>query len=297
MNSNYDITFIGHMCFDEIIPFEGPIRVAPGSAVLCGAMAAARAGKKVAVFTKMARMDENILKPMRDIGIDVFVIPAVETTYSKVVHPVADDDVRELSLVRSAGFFTIDEIPPIGARCLHLAGISDQEFSIDLIIGLKRKGFNLSVDMQSFVRQVNIDTREVIFKDTPYKRDIARIMNKIKLDIVEAAILTGTDDLEKSAIMFEEWGCPEVVITKSEGVLARANNRTYYEKFSNTSSIGRTGRGDTTFAAYLSYRLDHDVEESIKFAAALVSIKMETPGPFCGTLEDILARLKEKHSI
>jgi sugar/nucleoside kinase (ribokinase family) len=42
--------------------------------------------------------------------------------------------------------------------------------------------------------------------------------------------------------------------------------------------------------------LNHDARESLKFAAALVSIKMETPGPFKGTLEDVLKRLKEKHS-
>ena len=71
---------------------------------------------------------------------------------------------------------------------------------------------------------------------------------------------------------------------------------TYYEKFSNSNVTGRTGRGDTTYAAYLSWRLDHDVPESLKFAAALVSIKMETPGPFKGTLEDVQKRLREKHS-
>jgi sugar/nucleoside kinase (ribokinase family) len=71
---------------------------------------------------------------------------------------------------------------------------------------------------------------------------------------------------------------------------------TYYEKFSNNSIVGRTGRGDTTFSAYLSWRLNHDPRESLKFAAALVSIKMETPGPFKGTLEDVAKRLREKHS-
>jgi sugar/nucleoside kinase (ribokinase family) len=70
---------------------------------------------------------------------------------------------------------------------------------------------------------------------------------------------------------------------------------TYYETFSNSNISGRTGRGDTTFSAYLSWRLNHDPKESLKFAAALVSIKMETPGPFKGTLEDVLKRLKEKH--
>jgi sugar/nucleoside kinase (ribokinase family) len=86
------------------------------------------------------------------------------------------------------------------------------------------------------------------------------------------------------------------MITHSQGVLARVNGVTYYEKFSNSNVSGRTGRGDTTFAAYLSWRLDHDAAKSLKFAAALVSIKMETPGPFKGTLEDVAKRLREKHS-
>jgi sugar/nucleoside kinase (ribokinase family) len=134
------------------------------------------------------------------------------------------------------------------------------------------------------------------FSDVADKKEIAAMMDKLKLDVVEARLLTGTDDLEKAAFIVESWGCPEVMITHSEGVLARVNGVTYYEKFSNSNVTGRTGRGDTTFSAYLSWRLDHDPRESLKFAAALVSIKMETPGPFNGTLEDVLIRLKEKHS-
>jgi sugar/nucleoside kinase (ribokinase family) len=118
-------------------------------------------------------------------------------------------------------------------------------------------------------------------------------MDKVKLDIVEAKVLTGTDDLEQAARQFEAWGSPETLVTHAEGVLARVNGTTYYEKFSNRTTVGRTGRGDTTFAAYLARRSDHDVAESLEFAAALVSIKMETPGPFQGTLADVLTRMKE----
>jgi hypothetical protein len=42
--------------------------------------------------------------------------------------------------------------------------------------------------------------------------------------------------------------------------------------------------------------LDHGERESLRFAAALVSIKMETPGPFKGTMQDVAKRLNEKHS-
>jgi hypothetical protein len=150
--------------------------------------------------------------------------------------------------------------------------------------------------MQSFVRHVAPVTHDIEYRDVANKKEIAVMMDKLKLDIVEAEILTGTDDLEKAGIVVESWGCPEILITHSQGVLARVKGKTYYEKFSNRNSSGRTGRGDTTFSAYLSWRLDHDVATSLKFAAALVSIKMETPGPFKGTLEDVAKRLKEKHS-
>ena len=296
MSKHYDITFVGHMCYDEIIPFGGKPRIAPGSAVLCGAMVAARVGKKVAAVVKMARKDEEILQPMRDVGVETYLIPSTETTYSRVLHESANVDERKLTLVKSAGLIAIDDVPKLSSTCVHLAGISDTEFDMPLMKGLKARGYSLSADMQNFVRHVTPVTKDIEFSDVANKREIAAMMDKLKLDVVEARILTGTEDLERAGIMVESWGCPETLITRSQGVLARVRGVTYYEKFSNSNVSGRTGRGDTTFAAYLSWRLNHDVRESLKFAAALVSIKMETPGPFKGTLEDVARRLKEKHS-
>ena len=292
----YDIAFIGHICFDEVIPYRDTPRTAPGSAVMCGALAAARVGKKVAVVTRMASKDQNILEPMRQNGIELYVIPAAETTYMKVVHTSADVDERQIYQLANAGFFLLADIPPLAARQVHLAGITDQEFDLGFIRGLKENGYRLSVDMQSFVRQVDPVTRCISFRDVPNKIEIVGLMDMVKLDIVEAKVLTGTDDLEQAALTFEAWGCPEILITRSEGVLARVNGKTCYEKFSNQSMVGRTGRGDTTFAAYLARRSDHNVTESLKFAAALVSIKMETPGPFGGTLADVLARMQTKYA-
>jgi hypothetical protein len=36
--------------------------------------------------------------------------------------------------------------------------------------------------------------------------------------------------------------------------------------------------------------MDYPVEESLRFAAALTSIKIEADGPFRGTVEDVLKR-------
>ena len=296
MSKQYDITFVGHMCYDEIIPFGGKPDIAPGSAVLCGAMVAARVGRKVAAVVKMAEKDENILQPMKDVGVDTFLIPSAETTFSRVLHESANVDERKLTLVKSAGLISINDVPQLDSTCVHMAGISDTEFDMALMKGLKARGYSLSTDMQSFVRHVTPVTHDVEFSDVANKKEIAAMMDKLKLDVVEARILTGTEDLEQASAIVESWGCPETLITQSQGVLARVKGKTYYEKFSNRNVSGRTGRGDTTFAAYLSWRLNHDVRESLKFAAALVSIKMETPGPFKGTLEDVAKRLKGKHS-
>jgi len=290
--SEYDIAFVGHMCIDEIIPFEAKPQIAPGSAVLCGALTAARVGRRVAAAVKMSPDDDGMLCAMRDAGVDVHVIPAAATTWSRVVHPVEDVDVRTITIKRHAGLIRPEEVPDFDCRFLHLAGISDREFDMPLIESLAARDSELSVDMQAFVRQVDGETGEVHFGDVPAKREIAAAVSRVKMDAVEAEILTGTTDLEEAARIFEGCGCDEVMITRADGVLLRAGGETFFEKFTNRSTAGRTGRGDTTLAAYLSRRIDLGPAESLAFAAALVSIKMESPGPFSGTLECVLARME-----
>jgi len=228
---------------------------------------------------------------MRQAGIAVRVIPADITTYMRVVHPSADVDDRQMFQLANAGRFTASEISAMDVRQVHLAGITDQEFDLEFVRGIKARGYFLSADMQSFVRQVDPVTRRISFADVVDKAEIASLLDMVKLDVVEARVLTGTDDLERAAVAFEEWGCPETVITRADGVLARVNGKTYWEPFSNRSVVGRTGRGDTTFAAYMARRFGHDPGPSLRFAAALVSLKMEKAGPFDGALADVLERM------
>ena len=289
----YDLTFIGHVCFDEIVPFSSGRYIAAGSAVLQGAIASSRIGMKTAVITKYAPKDNILIDPLIENDITVFSIDASESSWMYVWHPTQNVDDREMILKHNAGFFDISEMPDIETNWMHLAGISNQEFSLDFIFGLKSKGYNLSIDLQSLVRQTHPETKNVSYGDDERKKEIVSMMQRVKLDIVEAEILTGTDDLEEASKIILKWGCPEVVLTKSEGVLVNYKGEIFWEKFSNRSVLGRTGRGDTTFSAYLSRRFTHSPQEALKFAASLVSIKMESSGPFSGTLEDVEKRMKE----
>jgi sugar/nucleoside kinase (ribokinase family) len=287
-----DLALIGHVCLDEVIPFGGPAQVAPGSAVLCGAFAAAGAGASVAVITRMAPRDDALLSTMRDRGIAVHVIPAEATTYMRVAHPSPNVDERVMDQLASAGRFRLADIPRLHVRHVHLAGISDQEFDLDLVRSLRSRGLRISADMQSFVRQVDPETGRIAFADVAAKADLAGLLDVVKLDVVEARVLTGTEDPEQAALTFERWGCPEVVVSRADGALARVGGQTFWEPFSNRSTVGRTGRGDTLFAAYLARRLGEGPQESLRFAAALVSLKMERPGPFTGTVADVVARMR-----
>lgn len=290
--ASYDIVFVGHTATGEIVAFnESPHREAGGPAPYA-AMAAAPCMKKIALLTRLAKNDSHLMEPLRAAGIDVYTQPAETTTHVRIVHPSANPDEREMILVSSSGFFEIEEMPQIEPCLVHLVGMSNQEFTMEFMVELKRRGFCLSLDMQSFVFQVD-ETGHIHLKDVPEKQEIIRMADIVKMDVAEAKVLTGSDDLHRAAAVVQGWGCSEVIITRSDGVLAHVRGTDYFAPFTNRSVGGRTGRGDTTIAAYLTQRMDHPVEYALEFAAAMASIKMETPGPYMGTMEDVLLRMRK----
>lgn len=292
-NQSFDITFIGHVCYDEITPFGGATTVAPGSAVLCGAMVSARVGSSTAVVTRMNPENDDVVAPLRALGVGLFITPCPVTTFARVVHPSENVDERRLYVVRDPGPFTIADVPAgLQSGIVHLAGISDHEFTLDFIRDLKKAGYALSLDMQSFVRVIGPD-REIIFSDMPAKREVVALLDVVKLDVVEAEILTGTRELERAACIFADWGAKEVLITERQGAVLAVDGLLHRVPFTNRTQVGRTGRGDTTISAYLSRRNAHSPLEALRFAAALVSLKMEKPGPFTGTLAEVETRMAE----
>ena len=102
---------------------------------------------------------------------------------------------------------------------MHLGALTDREFTVEFMRQLKKRAFRLSVDMQNFVRQVDTVTGAVRFRDVPAKREIISLVDAVKLDVVEAEILTGSRDLEEAAAIVEDWGSSETLVTRSDGLL------------------------------------------------------------------------------
>ena len=132
-------------------------------------------------------------------------------------------------------------------------------------------------------------TGEMFFEDWKEKRELLPLISYLKTDAAEAEILTGLTDRAEAAKLLHRWGAKEVLITHNTEVLAYDGSEIYTCPIRARNLSGRTGRGDTTFAAYLTERLHADVPTALRVATATVSLKMETPGPFRGTRADVEA--------
>ena len=109
----------------------------------------------------------------------------------------------------------------------------------------------------------------------------------LKTDAAEAEVLTGQSDRETAARMFFDWGAKEIIITHNTEVIAYDGREITVCPLRPRNLSGRSGRGDTTFAAYITERGANDIRTSLLWAAAAVSAKMETPGAYKGTRADV----------
>jgi len=289
--NHYDIVFIGHMSLGIVVPFGGPPFVEGGSPLLFASIAASRLGRKISGVTRISEEEKHLLEPMKAAGIDLFVQPGEIIRYH-IDFPNANMDERHAVVEKDAGkIVTIDAIPACAPCLVHFCWIGARRSQLNLMRALKARGFRLSVDMQNFVFRVHRETGVVHFKDVPEKREILSMADFVKLDATEAKVLTGTDALQDQADTLEGWGSSETLITCSEGALAQGNGTRAFSKFTNRDIKGRMGRGDTCMAVYLARRLDHSLEDSLRFAVAATSMKLESNGPFSGSAEDVIERM------
>ncbi len=282
-----DITMIGHISRDIMIYKEDEVRLT-GGPVIYSSAAASRSGKKVQVITSASLDADKELDVMRKDGVDVIRLDSKATTSIENIYFTADKEKRKVTLLSQADPFTIESLPETDSIIYHLAGLFRGEIPDNFIPYLAKKG-KVGIDAQGLLRCS--DKRKLLFKDWDSKKELLPKITYLKTDAAEAEILTGETDRKKAAYILASWGAEEVMVTHNTEVIVLVDEKIYKAPFTPANLSGRTGRGDTTFASYLAWRLDHGPEESVRYAAALCSIKMENPGPFTGTITDIRARM------
>lgn len=285
----YDILMLGHISQDVLIDHQNVRQDIVGGAVVYSSFAAGSAGKRVKVITKLADKDLHILKNLQHPLVDWDVLPSKQSTSIKNIYFTADKERREVILLSQADPFVLEEVQA-EASIYHLAGLFGGEIPDSLVLPLAKRG-KVALDAQGVLRCLD-EQKNLVFRDWGRKQELLPYITYFKTDAAEAKILTGLDDRERAARLLYSWGAQEVMLTHNTEVMVCHQGNIHTAPFTNSNNSGRTGRGDTAFAAYLAWRQDHDAAESTRFAAALCSLKMEKPGVFRGTLDEVHKRME-----
>lgn len=292
MNTPYQIAFLGHYTKDTIVSTSGT-RVVNGGAFNYGANVAARTGLKVLAVTRLAEEDTAVITKLEKIGVNCSVIWTPQSTCLKLVYPSDNPDERVIHVDSWAGAFSLKEVLPIEAKVIVVGASMREEVPSEMIQALSKKESVLAADVQSFIR-VNVNGK-LVAKPWPAKREILSCIKVLKTDAVEAELLTGEKDRKKAALLIADMGPREVIITHKGGVLVLAEGEFYQASFHPRELVGRSGRGDTCLAAYMSKRIHSSPEEATIWAAAVTSLKMEAEGPFQRPMEDVEKLIWEKY--
>jgi sugar/nucleoside kinase (ribokinase family) len=277
-----DVLMIGHFARDHLV-VDGRTEVSSGGGVYYGSVALRHLGVRVAVATRLHPDEFPRLEELRQAGVEVFATPSPQTSGIENVYDSADMERRICTPLGFAGPFEPEDIPDLAARIYAVTPIIAGEVDLALLQALARQG-PVALDVQGFVR-----VREggsLVFRDWSDMEEGLACVSYLKVDLAEAELLTGQTDLDLSARALAAYGPKEIVLTQSSGVTVLAGDRSYTAPFYSRSLAGRTGRGDTCFATYLGYRLDHTPPEATRLAAAVTTLKQEVPGPWPGTLAD-----------
>lgn len=293
MTRTYDAIFAGNYTKDTIITPAGT-RYVDGGGMNYAAHAAARLGLKTAVVTRLASEDEHVVDAIRADGIDCYPVYSPSSTLMTLEYKTDDVDKRSLYVKATAGTIQPSALAGLEAKAIvvspSLRGEVEPEFFAEL---RKRPEVLLSADVQGFVRVLRDET--LVYEAWPEMPDVLKNLDILKTDAVEAAFLTGEENIEKAAKFFAEMGVREVLLSHSEGILVHADGKFHHYRFHASSMAGRSGRGDTCVGSYVAKRLTLPPVEAGKWSAAVTSLKVERHGVFDRTIEEVEAFIAEHY--
>ena len=291
MKKEYDVLVIGPVSLDHNIDYQGNERKEVGGAVVASGFAAAKSGNRTALFTKLNPADADVEARFKDSGADVYWKESKATCSIRNQYFTADKEKRACTSMGVCDPSKFEELPDIDTKIYHFAGLVYGDFDGALFAEAAKHG-KVAVDVQCLLRHVEAD-KTMAFHDWAEKKEYLPMIDYLKTDAAEAEILTGLTDRAEAAKLLHSWGAKEVLITHNTEVLAYDGNGIYPCPIKARNLSGRPGRGAPTFAGSPPERPRAGIAEALQYCTALVSLKMETPGPFMGTREDVLNYIRE----
>jgi len=288
----YEVTCVGNFTRDTIKTAAGRTVVA-GGGFNYGCHAARALGKRTAAVTRLAREDVDVIAALERIDVDVYPSFCPQSTCLSIEYPTENPDERVLTVTSLAAPIGPDEVAGVRSRAFVVGPSFRGEVELETLQLLSRGSEILSIDAQGFIRTVVDGTLE--YRAWPERETIFSIATILKVDSVEAQFLTGESDHRRACRALHAEGAREVILTHRGGIVVFDGHRFYEAPFIARRNDGRSGRGDTCVASYVSSRLTEEPKEAIRWSAALTSLKLEVPGPFTGTHEEVRKLVEERY--
>ena len=205
-----NICCIGHITLDKIVTPKQTTYMAGGTSYYFShAFSRLKDFSHYKLVTALAETEYSSAEAIRDLGIDVKIIPSQKTVYFENIYGDNPDD-RSQRVLAKADPFTIENLTEVEADIYHLGTLLADDFSLEVIKDLSAKGI-LSADAQGYLREVRGE--QVFAIDWEEKQEALKYIDVLKVNEKEMEVLTGYDDPEKAARQLAEWGVKEVLIT------------------------------------------------------------------------------------
>lgn len=279
---------IGPVCVDENVDASGNTQHVVGGAAICAAAAAASLGHTVQSVLSLASSDTHLLDQAPALINPIVKVLGEHTSSIRNVYATADQERRTSYALAQAEPITSADVPVIAPKVAHLAGLVIGDYHPDLLGQLATRGA-LAVDMQGFVRKAEPDNGLLHLISRPDMEQVMPLVTFLKVDTAEGERLTGLTDRAEIARRLHALGAREVMVSNAKEILVFDDAGIHTCPLRARSLVGRTGRGDTVFSAYITERTHLGVDAALLNACATVSFKMETPGPLVSTRAQILA--------
>jgi sugar/nucleoside kinase (ribokinase family) len=286
-----DLCCIGHITSDKVVTTKTTMHMAGGTAYYFSC-AVSKLDVNYQLVTALAPAEMQYVANLRGKGIEVKVQPSAHTVYFENIY-AEDQDQRTQNVLAKADPFDVEQLQTVNAKIFHLGPLLADDISTQLIQTLAAKS-RVSIDVQGYLRKVV--NKKVHAVDWPGKKEALQYAAIVKADVAELQALTGCVKTEDGAKLLADWGVKEVIVTNGSGGSVIFSDGVFYiiPAWRPRIVVDATGCGDTYMAGYLYRRLKGDDEQqSGEFAAAMASLKMEKPGPFTGTEQDIMEFLTD----
>lgn len=311
-----NITCIGHITRDKIVTPLGTSYLAGGTAtyaamginsLLSQTTGTAQQKLQFHLIASHASEDNEISDDMRNLGINVDVIPSHETSFFENIYGENSNDRRQN--VRSIGDpFTTEKLRTYLEPLLKeeqrpyiiLGSLMVSDFNLETVKYCSQFG-HLVMDAQGYFRQVEfIDNPDgsrigkVNECNWEKKEEFLSFIDILKLNENEARLITNEPDLHRAAWQLHQQGIKEVLLTLGrDGSIVAANGELIdIPAVPERQSIDATGCGDTYVIAYIYRRaLGDDPRSAALFASAAATCKLESTGPLRASEVEVYNRL------